>query len=109
MKPIKTTATVTLMALSPIAAQAATPVPAPMTAPAPAAMRDIGQVQPVFLDLRQLERDIAILLNGNGGQSRDWSRDNNSRDDNSDDSNGDNSNGGNSNGGNSDGGNGGDS
>lgn len=116
MKPIKTTATVALMALSPLAAQAM-PVTVPMTAPAPTAQRDPGQVQPVFLDLRQLERDIAVLLNGNGGNgggSRDWSRDGNSRDGNSDDrnggdSNGGNSNGGSSNGGNSGGGNGGDS
>lgn len=105
MKPIKTTATVALMALSPIAAQAAMPVPVPMTAPAPAVMRDIGQVQPVFLDMRQLERDLALLLRGNGGGSRDWSRDGNGDDSNggwsrSDDSNGDNSNGGNSGGGN---------
>lgn len=107
MNPIKTTTTVALMALAPIAAQAAVPMAAPITLPAPAVTGDAGQVQPVFLDLRQLERDMMLLLQGNGGNggdSRDHSRDGNSDDDNGSDSNGGNSNGGNSggdNGGNS--------
>lgn len=109
MKTIKTTTTVALMAFAPLAAQAAMPVPAPVNAPA--TTRDAGVATPVFLDLRQLERDLVLLLDGNGGNSRDNSRDGNSDDRNGGDSNGGNSNGGNSggNGGNSGGGNGGNS
>lgn len=97
MKPIKIATTASLMAITPIAAQAAMPMIAPMSMPAP--IGDVGQVQPVFLDLQQLERDMLVLLHGtggNGGDSRDNSRDDNSDDDNSDDDNGDDSNGGNS-------------
>jgi hypothetical protein len=98
MKPIKIATAATLMALTPIAAQAAMPMIAPMSVPAP--IGGAGQVQPVFLDLQQLERDMLVLLHGtggNGGDSDDRSRDGNSDDDNDD------------NGGNSGGGNGGNS
>lgn len=97
MKPIKIVTTASLMALTPIAAQAAMPMIAPMSMPAP--IGDVGQVQPVFLDLQQLERDMLVLLHGtggNGGDSHDDGDDGNSDDDNSDDDNGDDSNGGNS-------------
>lgn len=108
MNPIKTTTAIALLSLSPMAAQAAMPVALPM--PASAVTRDLAQVQPVFLDLQQLERDMMVLLNGNGGDSRDRSRDGNSDDGNSDDDNDDDDrNGGGSNGGNSGGGNGGNS
>lgn len=103
MKPIKIATTASLMALTPIAAQAAMPMIAPMSVPAP--IGDAEQVQPVFLDLQQLERDMLVLLHGtggNGGDSDDRSRDGNSDDGNSDDDNDDN-------GGNSGGGNGGNS
>lgn len=107
MKPIKTTTTLALIALAaPLAAQAALSVPAPVT------MSDIGReagpATPVFLDLRQLESDLLVLLEGNGDNSRDDDRDDDSDDGNGDDSldrNGDDD----RNGGNSDGGNGGDS
>ncbi len=95
MKPIKIATAATLMALTPIAAQAAMPMIAPMSVPAP--IGDAGQVQPVFLDLQQLERDMLVLLHGtggNGGDSHDDSDDDN--DDDSDDDNGNDSNGGNS-------------
>lgn len=108
MNPIKTTTAIALLSLSPMAAQAAMPVALPM--PASAVTRDLAQAQPVFLDLQQLERDMMVLLNGNGGDSRDRSRDGNSDDGNSDDDNDDDDrNGGGSNGGNSGGGNGGNS
>lgn len=104
MKPIKITTTAALMAMTPIAAQAAMPMAMPLSVPAaPAMTGDAGQVQPVFLDLRQLERDMLVLLHGkggNGGDSRDRSRDGNSDDGNSDDRNDDDDNGGNSDGGN---------
>ncbi|PLL12001.1 hypothetical protein C0V75_14010 [Tabrizicola sp. TH137] len=108
MNPIKTTTAIALLSLSPMAAQAAMPVALPM--PASAVTRDLAQAQPVFLDLQQLERDMMVLLNGNGGDSRDRSRDGNSDDGNSDDDNDDDDrNGGGSNGGSSGGGNGGNS
>ena len=98
MKPIKITTTAALMALTPFAAQAAMPMIAPMSAPA--LKGDAADVQPVFLDLQQLERDMLLLLNGKGGNGGDSAddRDDDTDDDNDDDN--DEDNGGNSGGGN---------
>jgi hypothetical protein len=116
MKAITTTAAAAFAALAPLTAQAGLAAPS-MIAPT-ALSQHTGDVQPVFLDLSQVEADMLRLLRGNGGNSRGGnggdSNGDNSRDGNGGDSNGSNSfgsNGGNSgssNGGNS-GGNGGDS
>lgn len=114
MKTIKTTATLATVAFGGLAATQvhaagmATPVQIAFAAQSGMA------AQPVFL--QQLERDLALLLRGNGGSSdgRNWrgkGGDSNGGNSNGGRSNGGNSNGGNSNGGNSNGGgsNGGDS
>ncbi len=121
MKAITTTAAAAFAALAPLTAQAGLAAPS-MIAPT-ALSQHTGDVQPVFLDLSQVEADMLRLLRGNGGNSRGGnggdSNGDNSRDGNGGDSNGSNSfgsnggnsgssNGGNSNGANS-GGNGGDS